>query len=63
MDMFTNCFPVFRQSRWDHTRIFSDFGDEDGEDDSDAELGVASAFSGRWTKASSRPGSKAASLR
>ncbi|KAG1334382.1 RRP12-like protein [Cocos nucifera] len=52
-----------RQSRWNHTRIFSDFGDEDGEDDSDAELGVAGAFSGRRTMVSSLPGSKAASLR
>ncbi|XP_010917404.1 uncharacterized protein [Elaeis guineensis] len=52
-----------RQSGWNHTHIFSDFGDEDGQDDSDGELGVASAFSSRWTKASSLQGSKAASLR
>nr|XP_010932375.1 RRP12-like protein [Elaeis guineensis] len=54
---------ISRQSRWNHTRIFSDFGDEDGEDDSDAELGVPNAFSGQWTKASSVAFSKAASLR
>lgn len=51
-----------RQSRWNHTCIFSDFGDENDDDDSDAQM-EAKTLSGRWSKASSRPVSKATSLR
>ncbi|XWS70113.1 hypothetical protein CRYUN_Cryun03dG0021300 [Craigia yunnanensis] len=46
-----------RLSRWNHTKIFSDFGDEDA-DDSDAEMA-----SGQQSKGSSRLKSKASSLR
>lgn len=52
---------VSRQSRWNHTRIFSDFGDED--EDSDAEQVTAKTDSGRRTKASSLHKSKVASAR
>ncbi|OAY67734.1 RRP12-like protein isoform X1 [Ananas comosus] len=48
---------ISRQSRWNHTRIFSDFGDEDGSDEGDAELGMAKSVN------SSYRGSKAFSSR
>lgn len=48
---------LYRQSRWNHTRIFSDFGDEDGSDEGDAELGMAKSVN------SSYRGSKAFSSR
>ncbi|OMP11677.1 Armadillo-like helical [Corchorus capsularis] len=46
-----------RLSRWNHTKIFSDFGDDDT-NDSDAEMA-----SGKQSKGSSRLKSKASSLR
>lgn len=42
---------ISRQSRWNHTRIFSDFGDEDV-DDSDAENVRAETMSGRRSRVS-----------
>ncbi|KAF8401126.1 hypothetical protein HHK36_014430 [Tetracentron sinense] len=49
-----------RLSRWNHTKIFSDFGNEETED-SDTEYMEAKTVSGRWSKASSL--SKGSSLR
>ncbi|KAJ0091710.1 hypothetical protein Patl1_13651 [Pistacia atlantica] len=51
-----------RLSRWNHTKIFSDFGDEDSEN-SDAEYMDTKTVSGRQSKASSQLKSKASSLR
>ncbi|KAJ0031444.1 hypothetical protein Pint_13558 [Pistacia integerrima] len=51
-----------RLSRWNHTKIFSDFGDEDSEN-SDAEYMDTKTVSGRRSKASSQLKSKASSLR
>ncbi|KAF5726106.1 RRP12-like protein [Tripterygium wilfordii] len=51
-----------RQSKWNHTKIFSDIDDEDL-DDSDAEYMDAETVSGRQSKASARLKSKASSLR
>lgn len=44
---------ILRHSKWNHTRIFSDFGDEDS-DDHDDERAMTKTI-GRQTKAS-RPG-------
>ncbi|XP_073010207.1 uncharacterized protein [Typha latifolia] len=60
-ESLTSRTSISRQSRWNDTRIFSDFGDDDN--DSDAEFGVAKLFSGQRTDASSHPGSKSFSLR
>ncbi|KAF2304164.1 hypothetical protein GH714_028183 [Hevea brasiliensis] len=51
-----------RLSRWNHTKIFSDFGDEDTVDGDD-EYKDTSSVSGRKSKASLQPKSKASSLR
>lgn len=51
-----------RLSRWNHTNIFSDFGDEEN-DNSDSELMDAKTVSGRHTKNSSMFKSKASTLR
>ncbi|KAL1833964.1 hypothetical protein DCAR_0104099 [Daucus carota subsp. sativus] len=50
-----------RASKWNHTKIFSDFGDED--DDSDNEYMGADSVSGRQTKNVSVLNSKASTLR
>lgn len=49
-------------SRWNHTKIFSDFSDEDTEN-SDAEYMDTNTISGRQGKASSQYKSKASSFR
>ncbi|XP_058079848.1 uncharacterized protein LOC131228033 isoform X2 [Magnolia sinica] len=51
-----------RQSRWNHTNIFSDFGAEDT-DDSDAEHMDVTTASGKGSKFASKLNSKAASSR
>lgn len=51
-----------RLSRWNHTKIFSDFGDDETEG-SDAEYMDARTMNGQRSKASSLLKSKAASLR
>ncbi|GAV70952.1 NUC173 domain-containing protein [Cephalotus follicularis] len=51
-----------RLSNWNHTKIFSDFGDGETED-SDAEYMDAKTVSRRWKKASSQLQSKASSIR
>ncbi|XP_065849103.1 uncharacterized protein [Euphorbia lathyris] len=51
-----------RISKWNHSKIFSDFGEEDSED-SDAEYMGAKTVSGRESKGSALVKSKAASLR
>ncbi|XP_077230850.1 ARM repeat superfamily protein [Tasmannia lanceolata] len=51
-----------RLSRWNHTKIFSDFGDEDSED-SDAEHIEVKTVSGRGSKAASEFNPKGSSLR
>ncbi|KAM0969999.1 hypothetical protein EV1_017912 [Malus domestica] len=51
-----------RLSRWNHTKIFSDFGDEENED-SDADYMDAKTESGRRGKVSTQLKSKASSLR
>ncbi|KAL6992563.1 hypothetical protein U1Q18_010673 [Sarracenia purpurea var. burkii] len=48
-------------SRWNHTKIFSDFGDEEA--DSDAEYQDGKTVSGQWSKTSTQLTSKASSLR
>lgn len=53
---------LFRLSRWNHTKIFSDFDDEETED-SDVEFMDTKTISGRKSKASSQLKSKASSLR
>ncbi|XP_020270530.1 RRP12-like protein [Asparagus officinalis] len=45
---------ISRQSRWNHTRIFSDLGDDGMDDDSDAENAGAKTVVERHTKAASR---------
>ncbi|KAL5853701.1 hypothetical protein ACOSQ3_008819 [Xanthoceras sorbifolium] len=51
-----------RHSRWNHTKIFSDFGDEDTEG-SDSEYMDTKTVSGRQSKASSQLKSKVSLLR
>uniref|UniRef100_A0A2N9GW92 Uncharacterized protein n=1 Tax=Fagus sylvatica TaxID=28930 RepID=A0A2N9GW92_FAGSY len=53
---------VSKLSRWNHTKIFSDFGDDETEG-SDAEYMDARTMNGQRSKASSLLKSKAASLR
>lgn len=55
-------YSLFRLSRWNHSKIFSDFGDEETEN-SDDEYMNAKTASGRRSKASSQLKSKAYSLR
>lgn len=51
-----------RQSKWNHTKIFSDFGDEE-DDNSDEEFTGAETVSGRKSKNKSVLNSKASTLR
>lgn len=51
----------YRQSRWNHTKIFSDFGDD--ETDGDADYKDTKTSSGRLSKGSTLLTSKALSLR
>nr|DAD45608.1 TPA_asm: hypothetical protein HUJ06_003838 [Nelumbo nucifera] len=51
-----------RISRWNHTKIFSDYGDEESED-TDGDYTEAEMMSGRRSKASSEFKSKQSSLR
>lgn len=53
---------LFRLSRWNHTKIFSDFSDEETEN-SDAEYAGTKTVSGRRGKGSSQLKSKASSSR
>ncbi|CAL9057574.1 unnamed protein product [Musa banksii] len=48
--------------KWNHSRLFSDFGDEDTGDDSDAELAVAKTFSGQHRRAFTGPASGSSSI-
>eukprot|EP00262_Sarcandra_glabra_P014097 TRINITY_DN4040_c0_g2_i1.p1 TRINITY_DN4040_c0_g2~~TRINITY_DN4040_c0_g2_i1.p1 ORF type:complete len:332 (-),score=60.36 TRINITY_DN4040_c0_g2_i1:62-919(-) len=52
-----------RLSRWNHTNIFSDFGDEDANDDSDADHMEAMTVTGRQSNTATVFNSKASSLR
>ncbi|KAK1287476.1 hypothetical protein QJS10_CPB19g01953 [Acorus calamus] len=52
-----------RLSRWNHTRIFSDFGEDASDDDSEAQNSLMKTISGRQTKATSIVRSKAVSSR
>lgn len=52
---------LYRQSRWNHTKIFSDFGDD--ETDGDADYKDTKTSSGRLSKGSTLLTSKALSLR
>ena len=56
------CLLLYRASKWNHTKIFSDFGDEEDED-SDNEYMGAETVSGRQTKNVSVFNSKASTLR
>jgi len=55
-------FYLFRLSKWNDTKIFSDFGDDESEG-SDVEYMDASTMSDRWSKGSSQLKSKASLLR
>ncbi|RWW67568.1 hypothetical protein BHE74_00024971, partial [Ensete ventricosum] len=50
-------------SKWNHIRIFSESGDEDMDNDSNAELAVAKTIYGRHTKAFARSGMRSLSVR
>ncbi|CAL9039285.1 unnamed protein product [Musa banksii] len=54
---------ISRHSKWNHSRIFSESGDEDMDDDSDAELAVAKTTYGRQTKAFARSSMRSLSVR
>ncbi|WOL06526.1 hypothetical protein Cni_G15260 [Canna indica] len=54
---------ISRHSKWNHSRIFSDFGDDDKDSDSDEELPLAKRVSDRRTKGSTHPGSGSSSIR
>lgn len=54
--------PFFRLSRWNHTKVFSDFGDDETED-SEAESMDMKSISGRQSRATSVLKSDAHSLR
>jgi ribosomal RNA-processing protein 12 len=59
---FCTYFYLFRPSKWNDTKIFSDFGDDESEG-SDAEYMDARTMSGRRSKGSSQLKSKASLLR
>ncbi|KAJ8491333.1 hypothetical protein OPV22_013054 [Ensete ventricosum] len=54
---------ISRCSKWNHIRIFSESGDEDMDNDSNAELAVAKTIYGRHTKAFARSGMRSLSVR
>lgn len=56
------CYSLFRLSRWNHTKFFSDMDDEETEN-SDSEYMDDQTVSGRRGKASSQLKSKASLLR